>query len=165
MLAINSIGISPKKQVPRNNMQPSQKNFRIRCGILKLYPFHSHPMGWHCVHLTPKAQPSHGMTAHYPNRYRYRDRDRFTLQFDIDSDTDLDFDEAVANTNKSKMINGGRRDWRLPSTKQSKNVTAVPWDGSLVFVVVIVIDISCSSTTTTTTTTNVSHVTTQASDR
>jgi hypothetical protein len=28
----------------------------------------------------------------------------------------------VANTNKSKMINGGRRDWRLPSTKQSKNV-------------------------------------------
>jgi hypothetical protein len=62
------------------------------------------------------------MTAHYPNRYRYRDRDRFTLQFDIDSDTDFDFDEALANTNKSKMINGRRRDWRLPSTKQSKNV-------------------------------------------
>jgi hypothetical protein len=62
------------------------------------------------------------MAAHYPNRYRYRDRDRFTLQFDIDSDTDFDFDEALANTNKSKMINGGRRDWRLPSTKQSKNV-------------------------------------------
>jgi hypothetical protein len=62
------------------------------------------------------------MTAYYPNRYRYRDRDRFTLQFDIDSDTDFDFDEALANTNKSKMINGGRRDWRLPSTKQSKNV-------------------------------------------
>jgi Fur family ferric uptake transcriptional regulator len=62
------------------------------------------------------------MTAHYPNRYRYRDRDRFTLQSDIDSDTDFDFDEALANTNKSNMINGGRRDWRFPSTKQSKNV-------------------------------------------
>jgi hypothetical protein len=74
------------------------------------------------ITTTNTREPSHGMTAHYPNRYRYRDRDRFTLQFDIDSDTDFDFDEALANTNKSKMINGGRRDWRLPSTKQSKNV-------------------------------------------
>jgi hypothetical protein len=77
------------------------------------------------------TQPSHGMTAHYPNRYRYRDRDRFTLQFDIDSDTDFDFDEALANTNKSKMINGGRRDWRLPSTKQSKKCPFFRVMGSL----------------------------------
>ncbi len=53
------------------------------------------------------------------------------MQFDIDSDTDFDFDEALANTNKSKMINGGRRDWRLPSTKQSKNVHFFElWDHS-----------------------------------
>jgi hypothetical protein len=93
-----------------------------------------HPSSWRHsrspgVGVSPPAtkrrigsQPSHGMTAHYPNRYRYRDRDRFTLQFDIDTDFDFDFDEALANTNKSNMINGGRRDWRLPSTKKSKNV-------------------------------------------
>ena len=55
-----------------------------------------------------ESQPSHGMANHYPNRDRYRDRDRFTLQYDsdTDSDTDSDFDEGLANTNKSKMING-----------------------------------------------------------
>jgi hypothetical protein len=62
------------------------------------------------------------MTAHYPNRYRYRhrDRDRFTLQFDIDSDSD--FDEALANTNKSKMINGGIEKIDHSSTRKSKNI-------------------------------------------
>jgi hypothetical protein len=55
----------------------------------------------------PQTQPSHGIANHYPNRDRYRDRNRFTLQFDTDPDSD--FDEALANTNKSKMINGGAK--------------------------------------------------------